>query len=87
MVIRFEVTRVTDTRSLVKGSRASSCEVMFWNRWTRLAMAFGANFASEAKKMLAEAEKVARALGKNYLSAATTTENKAAIKIVKNWMM
>ena len=57
-VIRFEVIRVTDTRSLIKSSRASSCEVMFWRRWERLAITFGASFASEAQRMLAEVERI-----------------------------
>ena len=58
-VIRFEVMRITDMRSLVKGLydyNHPHIVLMFFRRWTRLALAFSASFADEAKAKLNELE-------------------------------
>jgi hypothetical protein len=55
--IRFEVSRITDNRSLVKGfydSISSDAKRMFYIRWTRLGIAFGENWASSAQVTLDE---------------------------------
>lgn len=58
-IIRFEVTRLTDNRSLIKGLYADDnpqIALMFWKRWTRLGVAFDAKFVVDAQSQLDELE-------------------------------
>jgi hypothetical protein len=58
-VICFEGSRVTDNRSLVKGTWASEdivIEKMFLERWARLGMTFGMDWGKEANRELSELE-------------------------------
>jgi len=58
-VIRFEVTRLTDTRSLIKSLYAadnSDIELMFLKRLARLMIAFGSEFPERYQHRLKELE-------------------------------